>query len=298
MENRTYYTEQMLQDEQFIQFPKWLMQDSEFSKMSNDAKVLYCMLKYRFKLSAKNHWIDKEGKVFVVCKRESMATMLNVSEKTARKIFKELVDAKLVDQKHNGLNKPNYIYLLMPKFGTTPDITFEEDEWVDKDLINEDSGENKLENKQESRTGKNYRSGPVKITGQDRKILPPNNNKSSNNKSSKDILNNNIDNTYNSSNVVVNDETITKLIESVIYNSTEFLRYQESGNIDPVIKATNKLIDNIKKQSKKKKTKIAEFSQEQILQLLKASLTVVEDETNSFTKPDAYIVSRLNEQLN
>lgn len=128
---RLYYTAQMLQDETFMQFPKWLMLDPEFSKLSNDAKVLYTLLKDRFKLSLKNNWIDKEGRVFVICRRDSMQQLLNKSKNTIAKIVGELVKYNLIEDKQNGLTKPNYIYLLMPELSETKEQEFEEDYYIE-----------------------------------------------------------------------------------------------------------------------------------------------------------------------
>ena len=130
---RSYYTEQILLDESFMTFPKWLMYDPEFSKLSNEAKILYINLKDRFKLSLKNQWIDKHGNVFVVCKRESMEKMLNKSERTVKKIIEELKKAELIEEKQNGQNMPNFIYLLSPTFKGYQDYSFEEDNWKQND---------------------------------------------------------------------------------------------------------------------------------------------------------------------
>ena len=48
-ENREYFLASHLIDENFYQFPKWLMDDPELSHLTNDAKVLYMLLKDRFK---------------------------------------------------------------------------------------------------------------------------------------------------------------------------------------------------------------------------------------------------------
>ena len=149
----------MLQDEQFMQFPKWLMQDSEFSKMSSDAKLLYTVLKDRFKLSAKNHWIDKEGRVFVVCKRESMGKLIQRSKNTVTTVVNELIKYKLIEEKHNGLNKPNYIYLLMPEFNNADNLEFDEDNYVEID----EKQEKNIKKADKQRTPKNWDSRLPKI---------------------------------------------------------------------------------------------------------------------------------------
>ena len=126
---RSYYTVEMMLDEHYMQFPKWLMYDPTFASLSNDAKVLYMFLKDRFRLSAKNHWYDKEGRVFVICSRQRMQELLNKSENTIKKIMNELVDEKigLIEEKRNKQSN-NYIYLLMPKFQNYDDPDLDEDD--------------------------------------------------------------------------------------------------------------------------------------------------------------------------
>ena len=77
------------------------MVDPEFSKLSNDAKVLYTLLKDRFKLSLKNNWVDKKGRVFIICKRETMQELLHKSKNTISKIVGELVSFNLIEDKQN-----------------------------------------------------------------------------------------------------------------------------------------------------------------------------------------------------
>ena len=292
MNNRTYYTAQMLQDEQFMQFPKWLMQDSEFSKMSSDAKLLYTVLKDRFKLSYKNNWVDEKNRVFVVCKQETIAKLINKTEKTARKVLKELIDANLIEQKRNGLNKPNFIYLLMPKAKQSKNIEFEEDGWTNND-INESKEKSHTKN---SWTGKNYRSKGVNITAQDTKKLPTNKNNSSNNKSSENILNDNINNTYKSRPFVVEKE-LDEYVKNILYKSNSFTEYLESGDLKPFINATERLIKIIKNQSKKRRNTICCFSESQILKLLEAALEAENNILDTFNNPDGYIVSKINSEI-
>ena len=212
--NRTYYTEAELRDSDFFRLPQWLVLDPEFSKMSNDAKVLYAFLRNRFSLSIKNQWIDKRNdRVYVICKRESMASVLNVSYKTAIKIFNELVKYNLVEEIQNGLAKPNYIYILKPKSTSFNMPEFEEDNYVendkDRDLKGRIIGDSNL-------TCKNYRSGYVNITGQDRQNLHTNNT--------------NLNNTNNSNIVVVNEpEEFDKFVNAEIYQYASELNDYEKN---------------------------------------------------------------------
>jgi hypothetical protein len=87
---------------------------SEFSQMSNDARVLYTLMLDRHRASIRNNWFDENGEVFIYFKREKMQEQLNLSKNTIGKIVKELKSFELVDEKQQGLSKPNKIYLLAP----------------------------------------------------------------------------------------------------------------------------------------------------------------------------------------
>lgn len=127
--NRQYYNASHLKDEKYLQMPRWLMEDEEFSNLSNDAKVLYTVLKDRFRLSARNRWIDKQGRVFVICKRETMMDILHRSKSTVIRLIDELEKVDLIEDVRRGLNKPNFIYLLMPKLSSKPEPAYDEDDW-------------------------------------------------------------------------------------------------------------------------------------------------------------------------
>jgi len=192
---RSYYTTEMMLDEQYMQFPKWLMYDPTFASLSNDAKVLYMFLKDRFRLSAKNHWYDKEGRVFVICSRQRMQKLLNKSENTIKKIMNELVDEKisLVEEKRNKQSN-NYIYLLMPKFQNYDDPDLEEDDESYDLEVDPQEGENTAKNQEKSKnrkicgsSGKGEEKGDSRSAKsevlQDPQNLRPNKNKFSKDKS-------------------------------------------------------------------------------------------------------------------
>ena len=59
----------------------------------------------------KNHWFDKEGRVYLIFTREEVQNKLCLSEKTVTKAFKQLNDVNLIAEKRQGLGKPNLIYV-------------------------------------------------------------------------------------------------------------------------------------------------------------------------------------------
>ena len=49
----------------FYRIPKALFRDRRFQQLSTDAKTLYGILLDRMSLSAKNNWLDSQGRVFI-----------------------------------------------------------------------------------------------------------------------------------------------------------------------------------------------------------------------------------------
>jgi len=111
MKNRIRYTVDKVLNTSFYQMPKFLF-EGECKNLSNDARVLYMLLKDRHELSIKNQWYNYNKEVYLIMRREEMGTILNLAPLTIRKILKELKDVNLIEEERQGLNKPNLIYLL------------------------------------------------------------------------------------------------------------------------------------------------------------------------------------------
>ncbi|MCF0208681.1 MAG: replication initiator protein A, partial [Bacteroidaceae bacterium] len=109
-------------------------------------------------LSLKNNWQDENGNVYVILTRKRAQLLLNLSDKTATKAFKELNTFKLIVEKKQGQTKPNLIYV--GKIEHDENLT---------NLIR-----------------KNYGSRNVKTSTQESENLRPNyNNKNNNNRTNK-----------------------------------------------------------------------------------------------------------------
>ena len=50
----------------YFRIPKALFQDSRFRQLSTDARTLYGILLDRMSLSAKNNWLDEQGRVYII----------------------------------------------------------------------------------------------------------------------------------------------------------------------------------------------------------------------------------------
>ena len=96
----------------YYQIPQELFINSLYKeKLNSDSKILYAFLLDRLSLSQKNHWFDKEGRVYLIFTREEVQNKLCLSEKTVTKAFKQLNDVNLIAEKRQGLGKPNLIYV-------------------------------------------------------------------------------------------------------------------------------------------------------------------------------------------
>ena len=49
----------------FYQIPKILITDEKFAGITMESKILYSLMLDRASLSAKNGWLDEDGKVFI-----------------------------------------------------------------------------------------------------------------------------------------------------------------------------------------------------------------------------------------
>ena len=109
----------------YYQIPQELFINSLYKeKLNSDSKILYAFLLDRLSLSQKNHWFDKEGRVYLIFTREEVQNKLCLSEKTVTKAFKQLVEVNLIAEKRQGLGKPNLIYVGKIQHEETENLRF------------------------------------------------------------------------------------------------------------------------------------------------------------------------------
>ena len=66
----------------------------------------------RMNLSARNGWLDEEGRVYIIFTIEEIKGALGCAEKKAVKLLDELEKkCGLIERKRQGLGKPNLIYV-------------------------------------------------------------------------------------------------------------------------------------------------------------------------------------------
>lgn len=96
-----------------LQMPRWLFSHPKYSSLSLEAKVAYTFLLNRFQLSRLNGWVNREGEVFVIFPRESLAEEMRISYRKAIECFKELAAVDLIWERRLGRGNANQIYLAL-----------------------------------------------------------------------------------------------------------------------------------------------------------------------------------------
>lgn len=95
----------------FYRVPKLLFVDEQFKDLSAEAKTLYGVLLDRVALSIQNHWIDDEGKVYIIFTINEVMEALSCGNKKAGRLLQELSQFGLIERKRQGLNRPNLLYV-------------------------------------------------------------------------------------------------------------------------------------------------------------------------------------------
>lgn len=138
----------------FYRIPKVFFTMPVFSSLSTDAKVLYGLMLDRMQLSARNEWLDEQGRVYIYYTLENIKRDLGCGDQKAVKLLAEL-DSKygLIERKRQGLGKPMMIFV--------------------KDF-------SAVLLKSQVQTDENHKSGVMKITSQDLRKSQTNNTEKNN----------------------------------------------------------------------------------------------------------------------
>ena len=71
-------------------------------------------------LSAKNNWLDEQGRVYIIYTVREVQESLCCAEHKAVKLFRELEQANLIERKRRGLGRPSLIYVKNFSSGLPP----------------------------------------------------------------------------------------------------------------------------------------------------------------------------------
>ncbi|HHT7202852.1 replication initiator protein A [Bacillus sp. GbtcB14] len=108
--------------ELYFQLNQYLFYEPKYRKLSNNARVLYSILRDRYKLSllTSEHtdtYTDTDGNIYCILDNTEISYLLTVSEPTAIKAKKELHAAELLDEEPVK-DEPNRLYVLEPELTT------------------------------------------------------------------------------------------------------------------------------------------------------------------------------------
>lgn len=106
-----YFYEEESEQFAFYRIPKVLFTDERFRRISTSAKVLYGLLLDRVSLSAKNRWVDEQGRIYIYYTLESIQADPLCANEKATKLLKELERYGLIERTVQGLCKPTRIYV-------------------------------------------------------------------------------------------------------------------------------------------------------------------------------------------
>ena len=125
MKQIDYYKINEALSNKYYQIPQELFDNSLYKdNLNSDSKILYAFLLDRLSLSQKHHWVDEEYRIYLIFTREEVQEKLNLSDKTVTKAFKQLSDVGLVEEKRQGLGKPNLIYVGKIQHEETENVRF------------------------------------------------------------------------------------------------------------------------------------------------------------------------------
>ena len=110
---RKRYTLDKVENNLYYTIPKFLF-SKELESLSNDARVLYALLKDKHELSIQNKCVNENNEVYLEYTRKDMETMLGLTKPTIVKIVKELIRCGLLEEERTGNQKANRIYLYEP----------------------------------------------------------------------------------------------------------------------------------------------------------------------------------------
>ena len=126
MKQIDYYKINETLSNKYYQIPQELFENSLYKdNLNSDSKILYAFLLDRLSLSQKHHWVDEGYRIYLIFTREEVQEKLNLSDKTVTKAFKQLSTVGLVEEKRQGLGKPNLIYVGKIQYEEKENVRFQ-----------------------------------------------------------------------------------------------------------------------------------------------------------------------------
>jgi len=95
-QRKALYTAEDVKVELFYRLPKFLF-DEELKDLSNDARVLFSLLKDQHNENIQKGWVNDQGEIYHVYDKKEIAQMLYCSVSKVRKTLEELEKFDLID---------------------------------------------------------------------------------------------------------------------------------------------------------------------------------------------------------
>lgn len=113
-----------------------------YINMSNDAKILYTLLRDRFSLSIKNKWTNDRGEIYLIYRNKDLMEIMQRSKPSIIKMKKELMKYNLLEEEKqvakNNADLPNLLFLKAESDFIITDSIFQNNE----ETINDENTQN------------------------------------------------------------------------------------------------------------------------------------------------------------
>ena len=101
-------------------FPCYLL---DMNELSETAKIIYCILLNRSRLSQRNEgWADEQGRVFICYPIKDLAGTVHKSEMAVKAALSSLEENGLILRKRQGVGKASRIYVKFPVVDSKPSL--------------------------------------------------------------------------------------------------------------------------------------------------------------------------------
>ena len=95
----------------YLRVPHVLLTAPRYRQLTSDAKLLYCLLQERQRMSARNGWIDEAGRIFLYFSVEEVGEHIGCGRQKALALFRQLMAAGLVERKRPSKGRSCRIYV-------------------------------------------------------------------------------------------------------------------------------------------------------------------------------------------
>lgn len=160
-----YFYGQDVAMDQFYRTPKALYKSEYFRDITFEAKAIYGMLLERVGLSIKNHWMDDDGKTYIIYSIADIMEDTGCCKKKVISCMKELEEKiGLIERKKQGFGKPDLIYVKNFKVQENEKSNEERSTTDEKDIEHKNQDECRAEEKEIIQKDGSFQRTPHEVT--------------------------------------------------------------------------------------------------------------------------------------